>query len=86
MNLPQPSERSRDRDRLAPDGLTAYGWRLVHKGGWVKMNKVWFQNDRLLPFVGRKIHVAMNDYWCREALAYVVAHNMFICTLFARDR
>jgi hypothetical protein len=76
-------ERRRTRDRLAPDGLTAYGWRLVREGGRVKMNNVWFQNDLLLPFVGQKIHVAMNDYWCQEALAYVAIGNMFICRLHA---
>lgn len=76
-------ERRRTRDRLAPDGLVAYGWRLVRKNGRVRMNNTWFQNDLLLPYVGSKIHVAMNDHWCQEAIAYVIAHQMFICYLEA---
>lgn len=47
------------------------------------MNNTWFQNDLLLPYVGSKIHVAMNDHWCQEAIAYVIAHQMFICYLEA---
>ena len=54
------------RDVLAPDGIPEYGWRLVRKGGKVKIAKDYFQHDKLIPFIGKYIAFCVNDYWLQE--------------------
>ncbi len=54
---------SKSKDTRAPDGVVAYGDRLVRIGGKIKYAGIWFQDDRLLPFVGDWVGVKSDGYW-----------------------
>jgi hypothetical protein len=51
------------KDVLAPDGVVAYGDRLVRAGGKIKYAGDWWQDDRLLPYVGQYVGVCSDQYW-----------------------
>lgn len=68
--MPLEDSRGPRRDQRCSDGIFSDGWRLVRKGGRVKAARVWFQHDKLIPYVGGYVHVQMNDYWCQEAIVY----------------
>jgi len=50
------------KDVLAPDGEVDYGIRLVRKGGRIKFNGCWYQDDRLIPYVGQYIGTECEGY------------------------
>jgi hypothetical protein len=75
-----------DRDQRAGDGHFYAGWRLVRAGGWVKAGDVWYQDESLLPFAGKKIWIAMADYWKQEAIVYAIRWDMRIGTIQAVHR
>jgi hypothetical protein len=54
------------RDRRAPDGLFANGWRYVRKGGRVKVAGAWYAHEKLKEIVGEYVMVFMGDYWMGE--------------------
>ena len=66
------------RDIRAPDGLFYAGWRMVRKGGRVKAGGAWYKSDRLLPFVGREIWVAIGEYWGGWILAWEFLFDVLI--------
>lgn len=84
------------KDTRAPDGGIADGERYVRKGGRVKFSTVWWQSDKLLPFVGLPVDCGGMDYWRTEcAFHWIIwpmsagpfplnkgpGANRFICTI-----
>ena len=53
----------RPKDHLAPDGRVDYGYRLVREGGRVKFDAMWFQDNRLLKYVGGWVALVSASYW-----------------------
>ena len=51
------------RTYCAPDGIISEGWRAVRKGGRVKFAGLWWQSDKLIPYVGQDIWCHGQDYW-----------------------
>jgi hypothetical protein len=52
------------RDAVCADGVMDYGWRKVRKGGVVKAYGSYWQDDRLIPFIGDYVVVNSTDYHC----------------------
>ena len=73
--------RAWNRDSRSPDGMINGGWRLVREGGWVKIFSVYWQHDKLLPFVGSRIWIDSNCYYNTECIAYRSRHSHFLCRL-----
>ena len=57
-------------DRKAHDGLLAWGYRKVRKGGVVHALGEKWQDDELLPFVGEWVIVEPNSYWWDGIVVY----------------
>lgn len=57
-------------DVMCPDGVMDYGWRLVRKGGRVKAYGDYWQDDKLIPFVGQHVVVDSTHYWCTAIRVY----------------
>ena len=57
-------------DKRCADGVFSHGERLVRKGGRIKAAGNWYQSNRIKGWVGRYVHVQMNDYWLSEILAF----------------
>lgn len=51
-------------DVIAPDGVPEFGWRKVRNGGVVKFAGEDFQDDALIPFVGKFVCVRATCYDC----------------------
>lgn len=60
----------KEHDTKALDGLFAEGYREIRPGGWIKAAGYWWQSDQLIPFVGRRALVMMQDYWQQECSAH----------------
>jgi hypothetical protein len=58
------------RDVLAPDGEVDYGSRLVRKGGRLKFNGCWYQDDRLIPYVGQDMVVECDGYMSSKIIIW----------------
>ncbi len=76
------------QDTHAQDGMMAGGWRVVRIGGWVKALGAWWQNDKLIPFVGKRVWMTAEDFWLQECAAFVSRRRIpemslagFICKL-----
>ncbi len=54
------------KDILAPDGIVYCGDRLIRAKGKLKYAGNWWQDDRLLPFVGHYLGVRTEGYWMTE--------------------
>lgn len=55
--------RKDKKDELAPDGVIYYGDRFVRPGGKVKFAGSWWQNDKLIPYIGQYVEVRADGYW-----------------------
>lgn len=77
-------KRLQDRDRYSYEGGNlAHGIRLVRKGGRIKFDRHWHQDDLLVPFVGQWVRVAALDIWFNEKIPVYHYHGGFIC--YARN-
>jgi hypothetical protein len=75
-------------DIYASDGKVSNGWRVVRKGGWVKMWGQWWRHTKLLPFVGARVWISAEDYWLQNCHASISRRRVvesrlggFICAL-----
>lgn len=65
------SKKRKNRDTLAPDGVTDFGTRLVRKGGKVKFCKSEWQSDDLVGYVGSRVLVQAGDYYLTEITVFL---------------
>ena len=74
----------RVRDGYSYDGGNlATGIRRVRKGGRVKFDHHWHQDNALLPYVGKWVRVEAEDCWINEKVPCYHYHGGFIC--YARN-
>lgn len=57
---PRRGRRRRDHDTKTPDGWTCAGWRLVHRGGYVRFSHLRHHYAVLRAFVGQWVFVQAN--------------------------
>ena len=62
-------------DKLAPDGVVAFGRRKVRKGGVVSFAGGKFRHDKLLEFVGKNIFIEADGYWIVSPHAFKTHHS-----------
>lgn len=63
-------KRADERDRYCSDGVIASGCRRVEKGGVIRFGGTRWQDDALIPLVGRIVGVHMGDVYCTEINVY----------------
>jgi hypothetical protein len=49
-------------DAKCPDGFTCYGWRQVHKGGYVRFARARYYHEDLAQWAGLWVYVTLADY------------------------
>ena len=79
-------KKNEDKDRRAWDGGFYAGWRLVRCGGRVKCVGYYWQHEKLIPFIGRKVWFVMNDYWMQDAIVYESMYAVFICAIVLEEK
>ena len=58
------------RDKRALDGILAECEREVRRGGRIKYNHLWWQDDSLIPHVG-KVAMVWSDFYLTELTVFV---------------
>lgn len=62
--MPYTMKPTRPRhDTKCPDGFTCYGWRQVHKGGYVRFAHNKHFHDDLAQWAGMWVYVTLADMW-----------------------
>ena len=56
------------KDRFASDGVISCGWRIVRRGGRIKVAGVWWSSSKLDPLAGELVHFQVYDYWMEKLL------------------
>lgn len=56
------SIRPRESDTKCPDGFACYGWRQIHKGGYVNWYGHRYFHEELVQWVGMFVYVRIDDY------------------------
>lgn len=49
-------------DTRCPDGFACYGWRQVHKGGYVRWYGRRYHHEDLKPLAGLWVYVTIDDW------------------------
>lgn len=52
-----------NRPQHVVHGEIDYCQRLVRSNGRIKLDRRWWQDDRLIPFIGEFVGVHVEDYW-----------------------
>jgi hypothetical protein len=55
-------------DSYAPDGVVANGWRIVRKGGKIKVNNSYWHSEKLETIVGEQVYFQVYDYWFEKLI------------------
>lgn len=61
-------------DQHAPDGYLVSGFRKVRKGGVVLASGSRWQDERLLPYVGKMVRYHIDDAFSTDVCIWVGAH------------
>ena len=62
-------QQRRERDAYAPSGCIGFGTRWVRTGGYLKFQQLWYQDNALLAWVGKQVHVDSSDAFFSETVS-----------------
>lgn len=76
--------RQNEPDGKADDGVFCDGWRRVRSGGKIKVAKGYYQDDRLIPWVGDDVFCSVPEYWFSSIICHIDSRgrtnpHCFIC-------
>lgn len=58
-------------DKRDEDGFVYHGYRLVRKGGKIKVDNTWYQHEKLEKLAGQTIFIYnTGSYWSTEYSCY----------------
>jgi hypothetical protein len=62
----RPRHPNPNGDSRCPDGFACYGWRKIHKGGYVRWYGIKYQHPQLAEWVGLWVYVTIADWLASE--------------------
>lgn len=74
-------------DRFASDGVISNGWRIVRKGGRIKVAGQWWKSEHLEPIVGELVYFQVYDYWMEKLIVDRGASGChgYFCDAFSEE-